>query len=343
MADNLMSLHLGENVVRLAKAKNDKGKIEIEALGHQADAPAFFAMDTEKILDDEKKVIKKLVESLRIKQKNVNVVIPDGFTYSQILNMPKLKEKELLSAIRYQADQFIPMPIEETSLDLEILSEDKAKNSLLVLLVAAPQKLIEKVEKVVEQAGLYPESIENELSATARFLSSFYSPTQGQEGASIFVNLGYSSTSFYFFANRLKLLTANHSFNTGLSIFLREAQADTNIDASKAKNLLKSVGFSENASVDLEQILKPSLDGLCGELQKFIASGKEKFHVDSVSHIYLFNLATEIRQLEKKIAEFVSIPSSLFDPLPYAKRTPAVEPFSKDLPAFIPAIGGCLQ
>src|SRR3989338_1652765 len=129
MADELISLDLAENVLRIAKAKNEGGKIRVE-------------------------------------KKRLNIVIPDGFTYSQIIKMPRLKEKELLSAIRYQADQFIPMPIDETSLDLEILYEDKVSNNSLVLIIAAPQKLIDRVQNLSEQEGLYPEAIENELSAT---------------------------------------------------------------------------------------------------------------------------------------------------------------------------------
>lgn len=342
MADDLITLNLEENNIRLAKANNEAGKINIEFLAQQTDVPSFFESDTKKIFEDVTAPIKKIVNLYRLQGKRVNVVIPDGFTYSQIVYMPRLKEKELLSAIKYQADQFIPMPIEETSLDLEILYEDELANKLLVLIVAAPQDLIERVQKLSEQVGLYPETIENELSATGRFLTNFYNP-QIQSGETVFINLGYSSTSFYLYDQKLKLLTESHNFPAGLSVFLREAQADINTDATKAKTLLKKVGFSQDPSVDLNQILQPTIDALCTELQKYLNSIRAKSKTASVTRLLLFNLAGEINQLDKKIEKCVSLPAAIFDPLPFSKRTPAAEPFIKDLSSFVAAIGGCLE
>src|SRR3989344_3128798 len=168
MADDLISLNLAENIVRIAKAKNADGKIQIDLLSQQTDTPSFFDSDTKKVSDEVINLLKKTVNTLKLNKKRVNVVIPDGFTYSQLIYMPRLKEKELLSAIKYQADQFIPMPIEDTSLDLEIIHEDKNNNKLLVLIVAAPQNLIEKVQNLAAHTDLFPDSIENELSATGR-------------------------------------------------------------------------------------------------------------------------------------------------------------------------------
>lgn len=340
MAENL-TLELGERNVRVARAGISGGKIDISLLTQQQDTPLFFDLDTEKVIEEESVMLKKLVDMLKISKKPANVVIPDGFTYSQIVTMPKLKEKELLSAIRYQADQFIPMPLEETSLDLEILHEDKVKNQILVLIVAAPQTLIERVERVVEASGLFIDSVESEISAVARLLSSFYTPSNA-DGGTIFINTGYSSSSFYFFDHRLKLVTDSHSFQAGLSLFLREAQADANIDSTKAKSLLKSVGFSQQGSIDLDQILKPTSDALSKELQKFIASVRGKYNVNTISQAYVFNHSSEILNFDKKIEASVSIPTAIFNPLSFIKRSSAIEPFINELPSFVAALGGCL-
>lgn len=342
MADELISLDLAENVLRIAKAKNEGGKIRVEVLFQQTGMPAFYESDTKKVSDETLTIINRSLDNLRLHKKRVNIVIPDGFTYSQIIKMPRLKEKELLSAIRYQADQFIPMPIDETSLDLEILYEDKVSNNSLVLIIAAPQKLIDRVQNLSEQVGLYPEAIENELSATGRFLENFYVPPS-QTGGSIFVNFGYSYTSFYFFDHKMKLLLDSHNFPAGLSVFLREAQADVNIDLLKAKELLKKAGFASGGSVDLNQVLQPAVDALCSELQKYLVSLRSKFQISSISNVFVFNLSTEINYLDKKIEKCISIPCAVFDPISITNRTPAVEAYIKDLPSFITTIGGCLR
>ena len=141
----------------------------------------------------------------------------------------------------------------------------------------------------------------------------------------------------------MKLLLDSHNFPAGLSVFLREAQADVNIDLLKSKELLKNVGFTPGALVDLNQILQPAVDALCMELQKFIASLHSKFQAITISNIYIFNLATEVNYLNKKIEKVISIPCALYNPIAITKRTASVEPYINDLPSFITTIGGCLR
>src|SRR6185436_4812366 len=114
---------------------------ELLSLGSYETAPNFFDTENQLVLDKQVEILKRLYGNLRIRKKSVNVIIPDSRTYSQIVEMPKLKEKELIAAIRYQADEFIPMAIDETYLDLEILREDKRNHKLLVLIVASPKKV----------------------------------------------------------------------------------------------------------------------------------------------------------------------------------------------------------
>lgn len=342
MPEGLITLNLDENIFRIVKARNVQGHIELDLIGSQYDFPPFFESDTQKILDEVTEKIKKNVEMYKLTGKKLNIVIPDGFTYSQIIFMPKLKEKELLSAIRYQADQFIPMPIEDTSLDLDILYEDKAANKLLVLIIAAPQKLIEKVQELAEKSGFYPENIENELSSTARFLSTYYYPAPS-ESNSIFINLGYSSTSFYFFDHKLRLLTDSHNFRAGFSVFLREAKADINIDSEKAKNYLKKIGFSQNQTIDFNQILQPSIDALVNELRKFINSLQTKIDSPKISRLYIYNLTGNILNFDKKIEAEMAIPTLTFNPQNLLSKTNMITPQIKDLSPYIAAIGGCIE
>lgn len=342
MTESLITLNLDENILRIVKARNLQGKIDMELHYCLQGTPPFFESDTQKINDDVASQIKKSIDNLKLSKRKMNIVIPDGFTYSQIVYMPKLKEKELLSAIKYQADQFIPMPIEETSLDLDILHEDKTTNKLLVLIIAAPQKLIERVQDLTERAGFFPETIENELSATGRFLANFYSPPAG-EGGTIFINLGYSSTSFYLFDHKLRLITDTHNFRAGFSVFLREAQADVNIDITKAKNLLKKIGFAKDPTIDFNQILQPTIDAISTELKKFIISVKTKSPSLSIGRLYLTNLATELNLIDKKIEAAVSFPSAIYNPQTLVIKKNPTEPPIIDFPSYIPAIGGCLE
>lgn len=341
MSDNLV-LNLGENCIRIADIRTEAKQMEITALTYQDSARSILIDDSEKGLQNRAKLIEKLVLNLKTKKKGVKVVIPDGLTFSQIIEMPRLREKELLSAIKYQADQFIPMPLDETVIDLEILYEDKVNKKLLVLIVASPQKLIGQITDTIAMSGLYPESIENELSAIGRFLS-FYSQTT-DIGSTIFFNLGFQTSSLYFYNPKLKLITDIHNYKLGYQLFLKELEINTNLDPEKGLEAIKKIGLTKDGSIDTEAILKPVIEELVKEIAGFTITIKEKYSLPKIDQICLINLASSVNNIALKIQSYLGgIPVSLFNISSVIKKNPISQSLNNEFSSFISLAGATLE
>lgn len=343
MADSYFCLDIGENFIKVLDARSSQNQLDILGLGQIEGEANFFSVEGEKVVENQSSKIGKLVSNLKIAKKNVGVVIPDSVTYSQILEMPRLNEKELISAIKYQADQFIPMPIEETNIDLEILSENEKENKLMVLMVAAPKKIIEKVQRVTEMAGFIPESVENELSATARFMSSSYKNLypKGEDGVLI-VNLAYSSTSLYYFNPQTALLTQNHTFNIGYSLFAKEIQINLNTDNKKAIDILSLYDGQQKSFISVETIILPLLKEFIVETKRFISLINEKYH-SSIKNIYVMNDAFRFIYLPKYLQTTLALSTDFLSPYMNCKKSPLVETNKNTLPLYIATIGGNLR
>jgi len=80
----------------------------------------------------------------------------------QIELPPILDPKELENAVRFQAQDEIPMPIESVVLDYHALgvTETEAGARMRVLLVAARRDMVERVLLAARQAGLRPEGVD---------------------------------------------------------------------------------------------------------------------------------------------------------------------------------------
>jgi len=308
MADDSFTLEIGDNYLRLVDAQMANGQLDIAAIGAVEKPTLFFTTQNEKSLTDTALDIEKLVQNLKIKKKTVNIIIPDTYTYSQILTMPYLKEKELLSAIKYQADQFIPLPIEETTIDLDIISQDKSKNSLLLLIVAASNNLIDRVASLIEKAGLIPQNIENQASSICRMVG-----FSKQKQTTIYVNMDNYSTTLYFYNPQLNLITNIYNFKIGLNLFSKEIQVNYNLDVVKSDQALKTIGLAAGGSMNIADILQPALNEFVAELEKFILSLKEKENVQKVDQIMIFNQANKFNQFEKGLQTRIGINTLQFD------------------------------
>lgn len=343
MADSYFCLEIGESFIKLADAKKNGNIVDVQSLGYIDTDPAFYTTDIEKNIENQATAIGKLVNSFKITKKNVNIVIPDATTYSQILPMPRLNEKELISAIKYQADQFIPMPIDETNIDIEILKEDEAEKKILVLMVAAPKKLIEKIQNTVELSGLIPDSIENETTSIGRFLSELGKiiESQATEGAMI-INLNRHSTSFYFFDSNLLFFRENHNFNLGYDLFLKEIQINTSSDIKRSAEILKSYDPKQKSSYDLSTIIAPALREYVAEIKRFITQVAQKHH-SQIKYIYLVNEIFRFPALSFLIEQSLQLPIKELNPYPLCKTSPLIEAHKDELSLFISAIGGNLR
>ncbi len=343
MAKDYFVVDIGETYTKIGDIHVTGNKFVADALGMVVTDELFFKSDTETSIQKLGDGIKKVVEQLHIKKRAVHVILPDAHTFSRFVEMPKLNEKELLSAIKYQADQFIPMPLDETNIDIEVVHENQKDNKLLALISAAPKKLIQRVEILVEQIGLIPEAIETEISAVARVSSQLFRKNTSGTGkpAVMLINMGHNSTTVYCFDQSTGILNYNHVFNIGTSLFLKEIQINLNVPANKADELLKTVGVSKNASYSLEAILAPAMKDFLTEIQKAVNVMNSTYGLTLVGG---FTMQDSLRffEIDKLLSKAFGIPITTLDMYPYFEKGTMVDFFKNQLPYFITTVGGNL-
>jgi type IV pilus assembly protein PilM len=118
--------------------------------------------------------VKKLLAETKINEKRVVVSVAESRVYSRILVMPQMSEAELASAIKWEAEQFVPIPVTEVELDFSILEQQVAGTTdkkMLVYLVAAPKKYLQSMVDFLTGIGLEPIAVESEMVAVSRALT----------------------------------------------------------------------------------------------------------------------------------------------------------------------------
>lgn len=121
--------------------------------------------------------------------RRVRVGVANQRTVLRTLEMPPIAEgKELATAIRFQAEDQIPMPLDSAVLDYQTLGvvETPAGPRQQVVVVAAQKDMVEKLLAAVRAAGLRPEGVD--LSAFA-LIRALHRPGK-HEGRVLYLNVG---------------------------------------------------------------------------------------------------------------------------------------------------------
>ncbi len=109
-------------------------------------------------------------------------------------------EKQLANAIRFRAQEVLPIPIEEAVIDYQVLSESVTEDGQpvrRVLLVVAYRELVDRYVYACRKAGLQVVGIDLEAFALLRAVAEPYDPVPGSErGALVAVSVGHERSTF---------------------------------------------------------------------------------------------------------------------------------------------------
>lgn len=108
--------------------------------------------------------------------------------------------KQLANAIRFRAQEVLPIPLEEAVLDYQVLSEsvnEEGQKVSRVLLVVAYRELVDRYVFACQKAGLQIVGIDLEAFALLRAVAEPHDPVPGSErGALVAVSVGHDRSTF---------------------------------------------------------------------------------------------------------------------------------------------------
>lgn len=150
------------------------------------------------------------------RQKQAAVAVAGASVITKTIQMPAaLSENDMEEQIKAEADQYIPYPIEEVSLDFEVTrTNDKNADMADVLLAACRKEQVEHRCAALEIAGLVPKVVDIEafaLENACEFLR-HQMPDQGREKTIAVVDVGATNTSVLVLHDHRVIFTREQAF-----------------------------------------------------------------------------------------------------------------------------------
>lgn len=238
-----MSAHFGLDLsptsIKIVEAQKKGDAFVLKAFG-EVPTPANFYSELSKDQILIASAIKKLVSDARISTKEVVLAMPQSQVYSQVIQMPPMPEKELSQALLFEAEQYIPVPLDRVQVEYLILKKPPqgiAAAKMEVLLVAAQKEAIDWLASIITQAGLMPVVLETEMLAAARAL--FYQ--LGKEGA--LIDMGQNSTDFVIISEGV--VKQINVFETGGAALTRAIVSTLSLSLDQAERYKRTYGLDK--------------------------------------------------------------------------------------------------
>ena len=327
----IFGLDIGSSSIKLVQMEKSGLTWSLIAAGITSAPPKGMSSDAEADLDEIALSIKKLISQTRPTTKDVIVSLPDAHVSSQLVTLPYLSSNELASAIPWEAEQNLPIPVNEAEVRYQLVHTDKEKNQTQVFLVAAPKVLVNKYIKVTEKAGLNLVGAETELMALTRSITPL-------DQTVMIVDFGASSTDIGIIWHGH--LVFSRSIPTAGEALTRALAANLSLDPSQAEAYKKAYGLSDaQLEGKVKQAIQPIFNVIAEELRKAIAHYQTQMSGEAIHSIVLSGGTAGLPEVVTALAQTLSLEVVIGNPfakLPQNSQTQALAGYE---PLYAIAVG----
>lgn len=323
-ASNRTGLDIGFSAIKMVCLSLKDKPARLLSLGRIPSPQPGIISEADLDLEAVATSIKNLVAEVKPPSKDVVIALPESRIFTRVVyDLPYLTDEELNQAIKYAAEEFVPMPIKDVNLYFQVLyrpPKRDPKARTVVFVVASPKALIDKYLKVVQMAELKPVAIETELMAASRVLVSIndFSPT------TLIVQMGASNTDFAIVSDGLILLT--RSIATGGAALTRAIAQNFNFEITQAEEYKKVYGLLEDQlEGKLYKAIKPVIDVIITEAKRVTQAHETQNRQRIVKRVVLSGGGAQLPGLVRYFADNLGLEAQEADPWVDIQIDPALK------------------
>ncbi len=254
-----------------------------------------------------------------------------------------LSDEDMESQIQVEADQYIPFPLEEVSMDFEILGPTEgSEDQVDVLLAASRSENVDLRIAALEVGGLEAKvvdveafALENAVAMMARELFG------GGEGQVIAVaDVGSAATTFSVLENMKIVYSREQAF--GGAQLTEDIQRRYGLSYEEAGLAKKQGGLPDNYEPEVLEPFKESMSQQISRAQQFFFSSSS---ITQIDHLILAGGCASIAGIAGIIETAVGISTVIANPfanMTLASRIPA-QALSNDAPSLMVSCGLALR
>ena len=358
-------LDISDLSLKIIKLKKKRGRLTLASFGETEIKPGIIK---EGEIKDEKKLAEIIKDSLKkvkgekLKTKYVVASLPEEKAFLQVIQLPKMPPEDLKSAVIYEAENYIPLPIDQVYLDSQIVPPlYNHQDHFDVLLAAMPKKIVDPYLSSLKKAGLEPIALEIESLAISRALiKNEVSPVP-----LLLIDLGATRTSFIIFSGHSLRFTSSIPVSSGS--FTEIIAKNLRINLAEAERLKIKYGLEEKIKLRVKkdsfekitekarifEALVPAMVDLIQQIKKhldYYQSHTSHEHLppngNRVAKILLCGGGANLKGLTELLALELKIPVQLGNPwvniLPEGQKELSELPFEKSL-GYTTALGLALR
>ncbi len=299
-----LGVDIGTSNIKIVQLRPQDGKFVLETYGLVNVAYQLSNKDSGRAIDHTADVLKKLAEQSQVTTTKIIASLPNSVVFTSVIEIPKIPDDEIKSAVESEAKKYVPLPLEEVALswitiedkkkkinldtNLGNLSKPESNGNTKILLTAVPTIVVDNYLKVFSLAGMEPMALEIEALALIRSLVGDDLDTL------LVIDIGAKNTSVNLVDSGYLKLSKN--LGVGGDTITTSIAQSLNVSFVRAEQFKKDFGLSSQGQ-SLPQVMRPILDIIKNEAAQLVSLYESRG--DRIDKILLSGAGSKIPSLSQ--------------------------------------------
>lgn len=267
---SFVGIDIGTDSVKVVQLKKERERAILETYG-ELKAARYFQRESGGggfPTHSDENVANLLTDVLResnVTTRRAVFGIPATSSFITVVNFPLLQDNEIRAAVPFEAKKYIPIPISEVALDWQVLERDETEKRVSVLLVAVPNEVVAKYQRIAVRIGVEIAGVEVESFSLVRSLLGT------DRGVTAIVHWGAVVTTVTVVDRRQ--IRMNHNFGRGSQEVTNALARSLGITLERAEAMKKEVGLSEKPEErEVAGIITPIVDSTLADIERTLTN-----------------------------------------------------------------------
>jgi len=340
---SLIGVDISSTAVKLLQLGQTGGRYRVEHYAVEALPPNAVVEKNIVEVEAVGEAIRRAFNRSGAKTKFAAAAVAGSAVITKVIPMPgDLSEEDMEAQIEIEANQYIPYPIEEVSLDFEVLGPIKDNPEMVnVLLAASRTENVDLRVAALDLGGLTPKVMDVEAFAMEnafRLVSDQLSVPK--DAVVAMVDVGATMTTLIVLKNQRTIYSREQVF--GGKQLTDEVMRRYGLSYEEAGMAKRQGGLPESYEAEALEPFKDAMTQQISRLLQFFFAGSEYSRVDQ---IVLAGGCASIPGVADKVEEHMGVPCVIANPLADMSLSGRVQAQSlmQDAPALMIACGLALR
>lgn len=352
-----VGIDIGGSSIKAVELRSDNGRPTLVTYGFAEKRSDLLKNSVAEEMRAIVEAIKQIVKSARVTTRLAVTALPSFTVFSSIISLPQMSKKDLMSAVKWEAKKFVPMPVDEMILDWEVLKEDSlaakvaganvakpadpkaeqakaASKDMKVLLTAAPKNLVQRYMDIFKAADLQLVALETEAFSLERSLI-------GHDKAPIMiVDIGAVATDIVVFSEGIPMLT--RSIDVGGDTITKTIASTLRVNTERAEQFKRDFFIATQGTTDsnIPKAIEFVVNSITNEIRYVLNLYQNQGTGRSIEKLILGGGSAFLTNLPEYFTKLLNIQTYIGDPWARVSYPVELKPVWNEIgPRFGVAVG----